>query len=425
MRSPRSRFESACRVGAFAGLGWMLGGSVISSKVARVEQIDGAQVAGRLPALTRSASIAPLHVPLTAAPGSWAIDWLGAIAHSGRGVTWSGSPAPIAMTTEPLVDPSGGVRIDVAAPNGAVVVLHDDASPIDSVRVASLGATVTTPIVVGRVTGNVAGESMSSVASDSAHLKSIAVIGAAGWEGKYIASALEERGWHVVARFSVAPTVDVTENVSTPTIALDTSTLAAVIAIDSTIESYGPALTQFVRSGGGLVLAGPAAFAKSVAALAPGTLLPRTRPNLRPNDTIRLGSTGFYPVSVGKDDGVALERRAEGVAVAARRVGAGRVVQIGYDDSWRWRMAGAPGSEAAHREWWTRVVASVAYVPSSNSSMPSSESAPVANLVEKLGPPRARPAHVPRPPIDPRILLTLIMILLLAEWASRRLRGRR
>src|SRR6185437_7884477 len=166
MRSPRSRFESVCRVGAFAVLGWMLGGSLITSKVARVEQIDGKRLATQLPVVTRSASIAPLHVPVTSTPESWATDWLGAIAHAGRGVTWSGSPAPIAITTEPLVDPSGGVRIDVAAPNGSVIVLHDDASPIDSVRIASLGATVATPIVVGRVTGSVGGESMSGGASD-------------------------------------------------------------------------------------------------------------------------------------------------------------------------------------------------------------------------------------------------------------------
>jgi hypothetical protein len=411
----------------------MLGGSLISSSAVRVQRLDGRSVAAELPALTRSPSVAPLHVALAVAPEPWAVDWLGALAHAGRTVTWSGSLAPVAMTAEPLIDPAGGVRIDVAAPNGSVVALHDDASPIDSVRVANLGATVATPIVVGRISGRVDGESVSTPSPDSPRLRSVAVIGAAGWEGKYIVSALEERGWQVVAQFSVAPKVNVTENVSAPTIALDTSKIAAVIAIDSTIESYGPAVERFVHSGGGLVLAGTAGRAKAVAALAPGTLLPRTRPNLRPNDTIRLGTTGFYPVSVRKDDGVALERRAEGVAVAARRVGAGRVVQVGYDDSWRWRMAGAAGSEGAHREWWTRVVASVAYVPSTRAAAPLGEgastsaaaSAPVANLVDKLGPARALPANLPRPPLDPRIFLTLIMILLLAEWASRRLRGKR
>jgi hypothetical protein len=433
MPSPRSRFESACRVGAFAVLGWMLGGSLITSKVARIERIDGKNVAAQLPALTRSASIAPLHVNLAVAPEAWTTDWLGALAHSGRSVTWSGTPAAIAMSTEPLVDPNGGVRIDIAAPNGSVVAVHDEASPIDSVRVADLGATIATPIAVGKISGSVSGEIVSATAPDSARLKSVAVIGAAGWEGKYIASALEERGWRVVARFTVAPKVDVTENVSTPTIVLDTSKIAAVIAIDSTINSYGAEVERFVRSGGGLILAGPAGSARVVASLAPGTLLPRTRPNLRPNDTIKLGTTGFYPVSVGRGDGVTLEKRADGVAMAARRVGAGRVIQLGYDDSWRWRMAGAPGSEAAHREWWTRVVASVAYtsnvLPASTTArrtpLRAADAAPVANLVDKLGPARTLPGSLPSPPLDRRILLTLMIILLLAEWTSRRLRGKR
>jgi hypothetical protein len=337
------------------------------------------------------------------------------------------------MSAEPLVDPNGGVRVDVAAPNGSVVALRDDASAIDSVRIASLGATVAVPIAVGAIRGDVRGQRVAAALPESASIKSIAVIGAAGWEGKYIVSALEERGWRVDARFTVAPRVDVTEGGSplTP----DTSRVAAVIAIDSTIDTYSAAVERFVRSGGGLVLAGRASAAKSVAALAPGTLEPRTRPSVRPNDTIRLGTTGFYRVSALKDDGVTLERRAEGVAVAARRVGAGRVVQVGYDDSWRWRMAGAPGSEAAHREWWSRVVASVAYAPGAR--VPSTgaarspgeawpnESAPVADLVARLGPPRLITGDLPRPPIDPRVLLTLIMILLCTEWASRRLRGKR
>ncbi len=435
MPSLRSRIESACRVGAFAVLGWMLGGSLIPSKIARVEQIDGRNIAAQLPALTRSASIAPIHISLNAAPDAWVADWLGAIAHAGRAVSWSGIPAPLAMSAEPLVDPNGGVRIDVAAPGGSVVAVHDDASPIDSVRVANLGATISTPIAVGRISGVVNGESVSAAIPDSARLKSIAVIGTAGWEGKFIASALEERGWHVVARFSVAPKVDVTENVATPSINLDTSTIAAVVAIDSTIDAYGASVERFVRQGGGLVLAGAAGAAKSVASLAPGMVLPRTRPNLRPNDTIRLGTTGFYPVSVEKEHGVTLERRSDGVAVAARRVGAGRVVQVGYDDSWRWRMAGAPGSEAAHREWWTRVVASVAYVPATinaASTLPErggaaivEATAPVANLVDRVGPARPLATNIPRPPLDRRILLMLMMILLLVEWTSRRLRGKR
>jgi hypothetical protein len=411
-------------VGAFAALGWLLGGSLIPSRVAHVERVPGKQITSRLIAETRSTSASPLHVDLDVAPEPWATAWLSALAHAGRVVTWGGSPPAVAMSTEPLIDPNGGLRVDVAAPNGSVVALRDDASAIDSARVASLGATITTPIAVGRVHGDVRGQQVSSATADSTILKSIAVIGAAGWEGKYIVSALEERGWRVIAHFAIAPKVDVTEG--GPTLSLDTSRVAAVIAIDSTIDAYGAAVDRFVRSGGGLVLAGSASSAKSVATLAPGAPAARTHPSVRVNDTIGLGTTGFYPVSALKENGVVLERRAEGIAVAARRVDAGRVVQVGYDDSWRWRMAGAAGSEAAHREWWSRVVASVAYAPSMARAVGSSaESAPIADLVERLGPARVLSSNMPRPPIDRRLWLTLIMVLLLAEWASRRLRGKR
>src|SRR5205814_8878706 len=133
-------------------------------------------------------------------------------------------------------------------------------------------------------------------------------------------------------------------------------------------------------------------------------------------DTIGLGTTGFYPVAALKPDGIALDRRSGAVAVAARRVGAGRLLQVGYDDSWRWRMSGGPASEIAHRDWWSRVVAAVAYVPE---VMPaaanvSGAAAPLAHLIDRLGP--ARPIakeKIPRPPIDRRLLLAVIMILLL------------
>jgi hypothetical protein len=126
--------------------------------------------------------------------------------------------------------------------------------------------------------------------------------------------------------------------------------------------------------------------------------------------------------------GVPLDRRADGVVLAARRVGAGRVLQVGYDDSWRWRMAGAQGSERAHREWWSRLVASVAYVPASppRSSSDVESAAPLARMVDRLGPAQAmRDTGADRPPIDHRLLLAMILILLIVEWGSRRLRGLR
>jgi hypothetical protein len=231
----------------------------------------------------------------------------------------------------------------------------------------------------------------------------------------------------VLPRFAIGPGVDVTGG-RMP--AIDTGSISAVIAIDSTVRSLAPAIDRFVRSGGGVILAGSAGGNAAVSSLAPGALGARTRPAVKPSDTLRLGATGFYPVSALKSDGIALERRAGGIAVAARRVGAGRVIEIGYDDSWRWRMAGGPGSEQAHREWWSNVVASAAYAPIARPGSYAANAdaawaaAPVAGLVQAIGPARASPAPIGRP-TDPRILSTLIMILLLLEWGSRRLRGKR
>lgn len=424
MRSPRSRFETACRVGAFAALGWLLGSSLLPTRRTLIDRVPAADLERRLPELTRSARGLAIHATLPVAPPAWQVEWLDALDRAdGRAVSWEGTPPAVAMSVEPLADPNGGARIDVAAPNGSAVTLRDDASAIDSVKVAALGATIVTPIALGEIRGDVAGQHVAARGADSVRTRAAMVVGAAGWEAKFVASALEERGWPVIARFTVAPNVDVTQGAGP---ALDTSRVAVLVAIDSTVEALGAAVERFVRSGGGLVLAGTSARARNVAALAPGTLAARTRPVVRPTDTVRLGSTGFYPLSVG-ENGVALERRSDGVSVAARRLGAGRVIQLGYDDSWRWRMAGVTGSEVAHREWWSRIIRAAAYAPVADGASPGEafDAAPLASLVDRLGPARSLGEGLPSRPIDPRWLIALMVLLLLAEWASRRLRGLR
>lgn len=422
MRLLRSRFELACRIGAFGLLGWLLGASLIPSSGRRVERATTAQIESRLASWTRSPATTALHGDFNAAPSARAIDWLAALKRSGHVVTWSGSPPALALSAEALADPRGGARVDVAAPAGAHIAVRDDASAIDSIRVGSLGGSITAPVIVGRVSASSAGETASADVPDSTRLRSIIVLGAAGWEGKFIVAALEERGWPVVPRFTVAPSVDVTP---AGMLALDTARVAAVVVVDTSLQSLGGAIERYVRSGGGLILAGPAAMT-SLSDLAPGSVLPRVRPAVLPADTIGLGSTGFYPVAALKSDAVVLERRSAGIAVAARRVGAGRVIQLGYDDSWRWRMAGAAGSENAHREWWSRLISAVAYAPpfADESSTSTTRSAPLATLVDRLGVARATsPAGSGRGPMDRRLLFAAMMILLLLEWASRRLRG--
>lgn len=422
MRSRRRRFELGCRIAAFAVLGWLIGSSLVSSSARDIERTSSRDLAAQLPKWTRLPATVALHADLTATPDPWLADWLGALQGAGHIVTWSGGPPAVAIAAEALPDPTGGLRVDVAAPPRATVTLRDAASVIDTLRVVALGGTMTAPVAVDSIVGATNGARFEARVPAPARLRSVLVVGQASWEGKFIARALEERGWHVLTRFAVAPRVEVTQGAIAP---LDTSRVSAVIAIDSTIGSLGAAaLERFVRDGGGLVIVGNTAADPVITSLTAGRIGARTRPTALPPDTIGLGATGFYPVRALEPGATALDRRAGSIAIAARRIGAGRVVQVGYDDSWRWRMAGGPGSEAAHRTWWSRVVASVAYVPPAAVPPPDrGGDAPLAYLAERIGPARAAAPGAPGVHVDQRILMALIMLLLFLEWGSRRLRG--
>lgn len=424
MRSRRSRLEIALRICAFGVIGWMFGQSLRPNAGVRVERASGANVSTHLPSWTRQPSNVTLHAQLDAAPDAWIVDWLAALRHSGHVVTWSGSPPAIAVAADAVAGPVASVHVAVAGPDGAVIHLRDDAGPLDSIRISTMGATVTTPGISGDLIATSGVQRATIRSPDTAHTRAVVVIGSAGWEGKFIATALEERGWPVIARFVVAPGVAVSQGAPLP---LDTSRVAAVIAVDTAVQSLASSLDAYVRSGGGLVIAGPASLSPALATLRAGTSSARFTPTALPGDTVGLGATGFYPVASLAPGSIPLERRGPngGIAVAARRIGAGRVIQVGYDDSWRWRMTGGPPAEAAHRVWWSRVVASVAYAPAPRPRADEG-AAPVANLVARLGPARPeRPVSLASRAVDQRILMAIALVLLLGEWASRRLRGLR
>jgi hypothetical protein len=428
MRSPRSALELSCRLGAFALLGWLLGMALTPRAGRRTERASAHSLADALPVWTRLGSRVALHADLNVVPERWSIDWLAALARAGRPVSWSGTPPVVGISAEPIVDPAGGARLDVAAPGGTVVVLNDDVSTIDSVRTGTSGMSVATPMLAGSAIAIAAGQRFGAAPIDSLVLGAVIVVGRAGWEGKFVAAALEERGWRVTGRWSIAPGV----NVSQGMIDLDTSRVSAIVALDTTAASLAGAIERFVRNGGGLVLAGSAAAAPAFAALAPAAIGERIVQRATTSDTVDRGATGFYALSSLRADATPLERRQNRVAVAARRVGAGRVIQLGFDESWRWRMAGAPGSEAAHRAWWTNIVGSVAYSSHPERSEGSAVrdrstmSAPLATLVDRLGAARpSPPANFERWTPDSRLLLALMLALLLIEWTSRRLRGAR
>jgi hypothetical protein len=121
--------------------------------------------------------------------------------------------------------------------------------------------------------------------------------------------------------------------------------------------------------------------------------------------------------------------------VAARRVGAGRVVQVGYENSWLWRMAGDDQSPIEHRRWWTGIISGVVPLRSPVRSIAldaehdTLSAAPLAMMARDVGLPGSYPANrdgsAPAIPwmIADGTLMALAVLLLVVSWTLRRWRG--
>ena len=375
-------------------------------------------------------SPADVHVVLDASPDARSRDWIRALARAGTRTRWSATRAigASAVVAEPAVEPDGGTRVRVATTAGEPVSIRDAAGLIDSLPRGG-AAELELASVSGAVRAKGATFTASTAVRDTIALRPILVLGVAGWESKFTIAALEERGWRVASRLRVAPAVEITQG---PLGAIDTARYSAVIALDSSAASSADAITRYVRSGGGVVLAGGTARLAALAPVAPGSVGRRIAgvAGAVASAAPRTG-LGVFPVASVRRDAVALESRGDAVTVAARRVDAGRVIQSGYDETWRWRMAGGDAAVFAHREWWSRVVSAVAYAPLAPRSSAGEvviDEAPLASLIDALGAPTPLDASV-RPHTDGAratgVLFALAVVSLLLEWASRRLRGAR
>ena len=198
-------------------------------------------------------------------------------------------------------------------------------------------------------------------------------------------------------------------------------------------------LRAYVREGGGLILFGTAATGSPMASLRagfPSRLSPGIPGALR-TGTPREG-LALAPLASLANEAVVLERSERPgapVAMAARRVGAGRVLQVGWDQSWEWRMLGGDDAVESHRDWWRALVQRTAFAPSSANASQADrwqplpgDAAPTADLVARLGPAQS-PATLPAmsAPLTPPSpwWFVIAATALLAEWWSRRLRGAR
>lgn len=348
-------------------------------------------------------------------------DSLAALRRAGRLVEWRGELAALAAVAEPTHEPRERWRL--AAVGSAGVLVRDSLGPIDSL--ANTG-TLTAEPTRGAMVVEQGSTRASSVPSVASRVGRVLVMARAGWESRFVVAALEEAGWRVDARLTLGRGRDVEQGAT----ALSPARHSVVIVLDtlSAAES-ADALARFVRGGGGLVLGGSAATAATGAL---GALLPARVTRLEPPETRSFEghepthALPLYVLGARARDAIVLEQREALPAIAARRVGAGRVLQIGYADTWRWRMEGEGRAVEDHREFWSRMTglaASAAVAPRAVSV--GVDEAPRAALVHALGDAAAGRAPLGEPRRLPPWLAVAILLLLLAEWLSRRRRGLR
>ena len=365
-----------------------------------------------------------IHLQFDSVPSKIERAWLGALAGAGSAVRWSGDLAPVMIDAQPVASPAGGTKVLVAAPTGSSVVVSDDVGMIDTLRALNYGAALTLNSVAGRLSGRVKGSAASTIPRDSLALHKLLVIGDAGWESKFVTAALEEEGWKVDAFIRVAPGVDVTQGSAA---LLDTTRYSAVIALDGAASPYANRIIEYARTGGGVILAPQAASLDAMTPLRAGAVS-RATSEARANQSGGTVNLALAPITALRNDAVAIDKRSGAVAIAARRIWAGRVMQLGYEDTWRWRMGGGDGAVRDHRIWWTGLVSNVAHAPRvpRATAVTSTDEAPLAGLVAAIGPrvSTAAIANLSTNTSDPNAwLLVLLVLALLGEVTSRRLRG--
>lgn len=368
-----------------------------------------------------------IHVRLDSTPSPVERAWLGALAGAGSSVTWSGDLPPVMIDAQPIAAPMGGTKVLVAAPSGSSIVMSDDVGVIDTLPTQSPGSSVEIASATGNLTAHVKGSAASTVQRDSVVLRKVLVIGNASWESKFVVAALEEDAWKVDAFIRVAPGVDVTQGSAG---VIDTSRYSAVVALDAAAASYASRIIAFTRMGGGVVLTPQAASLDALAPLRAGAVGRATAEAraMQAHESVSLATLPLAPITSLRSDAIALERRAGAVAIGAKRIDAGRVVQVGYEDTWRWRMSGGDGAVRDHRTWWTGVVGSVAYAPRDPRAtvITSTDEAPMVGLVAAIGPrsPVGNLASLSGNPSDWMAwLFGLLILALVGEVGSRRLRG--
>ena len=329
----------------------------------------------------------------------------------------------------------GGTRVQTGGADSTAVLIADAAGPIDSTTLLLSGAQSRTGPVQGtlRVGGRMARGAAAPLFARAPQDARVLVLGEATWESRFLVAALEETGWTLDVAVSLSPRVTVTQgSAGVPS----SQRHSVVVVLPGTPPSAIAVLPAFVRNGGGLVIIGAAARSAGLASLRAGSPGATTEGEVgAESGTDARHGLDLVPVAALAEGGVALERRDGNVAVAARRVGAGRVVQVGYENSWLWRMAGNDEAPVAHRRWWNAILSGV--VPLSapisrvqlDAEHDTVDAAPVAALARDLDVPVVHASRVTTisrslvASLDPRWLLALAVLALVASWTLRRWGG--
>lgn len=423
-RDNRLRAERVLRIVALAALALWIANAA-QPRVSSREDVRGGQLAAALPRLTRTA-VDSVFVELDSVPDAATSAWLAALRGAGVGVSWTAREIPaVAVEAFSAADPSRATLVLASAP--AVSVLSDELGPVDTLAGSPVPTALRLAAVEGDVTLHAGRQPARARVPMRGSPRRVFVAGAAGWEAKFVVAALEESGWTVDAQLFVGPGMDVWQGAGARA-GLNTSRHAAVVLLDSAAAEQ-VRVAEFVRSGGGVVLAGDASWARRVASLVAWSAGKREAAPLGtlPGDSAWRGLSRIPLEAIDERSAVALETHAGSPIVSARRHYAGRVIGVGYDQTWRWRMAGGENAPAEHRDWWSRIVGAVAARPVVTAHG-APGSAPLASLYQALGAPavstRAIPITWPTAHVS-NLLGALHLVTLLAEWLSRRSRGAR
>jgi len=378
--------------------------------------------------LMRSAADS-VRVTLDGAPDARSRSVLRALRGSGRHVEMLATrqlPA-VALTAEREWRATGGTRIRVVSSDSALAAIGDAAGTMDSVRTTGSGLVYRSGPVQGSVALHGARFTAAvapsiAAAPDTAR---VLVIGGATWESRFLVAALEESGWVLDVALSLSPRTTVTQGIAPQP---SSRRHAIVVVLAGASSTAVAALPAFVRAGGGVVIVGEAARNTGLVAIRAGVpaALIAGEIGAEASDTPRRG-LDLTPISALASDAVLLEMREGRAAVAARRVGAGRVLQVGYDNSWLWRMAGNDDAPIAHRRWWNAQIAALVPVRGPLTMQPGSalvdaldtlDAAPVAALARDLGLPTITASTMTAAPGSFRAALDIrwLVAVALVSW---------